>query len=344
MVRDFVVSSWQCPQRRRGNIGVAEPSVTPHAPAPEGRVPVLPYSDVVILLLALVGVLGVSASGPIVAATPSVSPLAMAFWRNALGSAAMGGGTLVRRRGSLHWPSRNEWLYCGIASIALALHFACFMTAVRLTNVAAATALVCLQSAWIAAYQRLRGARLGKQVTWGMAAALAGVLVITGFDAGSSPQALAGDVLAMAGGVLAGAYTFAGSKARATMDTGSYTTLCYALTAGVLVLLAVVSGEPLVGFSAVGWLGIVGLTVVSQLLGHTIFNHLVVTLGPLVVSMIILLEIPGAAILAAVFLDQAPPAGTYAGLALILLGLLAVVRGQGSPPGRKSSAGRSRRT
>lgn len=283
-----------------------------------------------IFLLALVGVLGVSASGPLVAATPSVGPLAMAFWRNGLGAAAMGSAVAVQRRSRVRWPSRNEWRYCIVASLALAFHFACFMTSVRMTTVAAATALVCLQSAWIAGYQRLRGANLGARVLGGMGVALGGVVVITGFDVGRSAEALVGDVLALAGGALAGAYTVAGSKARATMDTRSYTTLCYGLTAGVLLCLAWIAQEPVWGFPLGGWLGIIALTIASQLLGHTIFNHLVVALGPLVVSMIILLEIPGAALLAGVFLGQAPPVWTYLGLALILVGLLAVVSGQGS--------------
>lgn len=283
-----------------------------------------------IFLLALVGVLGVSASGPLVAATPSVGPLAMAFWRNGLGAAAMGGAAAVQSRGRMRLPSRSEWRYCIAAAVALALHFACFMTSVRMTTVAAATALVCLQSAWIAAYQRLRGAALGGRVVGGMTVALVGVFVITGFDVGRSPEALVGDGLALVGGALAGAYTLAGSKARATMDTGSYTTLCYALTALILLVLAWISGEAVIGFPLKGWIGIVALTIASQLLGHTVFNHLVVALGPLVVSMIILLEIPGAALLAGLFLGQTPPFWTYLGLAFILLGLLAVVSGQGT--------------
>jgi drug/metabolite transporter (DMT)-like permease len=44
--------------------------------------------------------------------------------------------------------------------------------------------------------------------------------------------------------------------------------------------------------------------------------------------MIILLEIPGAALLAAAFLDETLPAGTYVGLAMILVGLAVVVLGQ----------------
>jgi drug/metabolite transporter (DMT)-like permease len=62
--------------------------------------------------------------------------------------------------------------------------------------------------------------------------------------------------------------------------------------------------------------------------GHTAFNHLLATMSPLLVSMIILLEIPGAALLAAAFLAETLPAGTYAGLGMILVGLAVVVVGQ----------------
>jgi drug/metabolite transporter (DMT)-like permease len=61
-------------------------------------------------------------------------------------------------------------------------------------------------------------------------------------------------------------------------------------------------------------------------------------MSPLLVSMIILLEIPGAALLAAVFLHETLPAGTYAGLALILAGLAVVVMGQRSGMGRRRTA------
>ena len=59
----------------------------------------------------------------------------------------------------------------------------------------------------------------------------------------------------------------------------------------------------------------------AQLLGHSVFNHLLATMSPTVVSLVLLLEVPGAALLAAVFLGQAPPWGVYAGLLLILAGL-----------------------
>ncbi|GAA3697923.1 DMT family transporter [Arthrobacter ginkgonis] len=281
-----------------------------------------------IFLLAALGVLGASASGPIIAATPGVSPLAMAFWRNVLGAGVMAVPMVVREPAALARAGRRGWGWSAVAALALALHFVCFMSSVRMTSVATATALACLQSVWIALFQRLGGIRLPWAVAGGIAVAFAGVVTITGFDLGGDPRALQGDALAIVGGMLAGAYTLAGSKARETLATGPYTTLCYGMTALILLALCVAFHVPLWGFGLAGWLGILALTVFAQLMGHTIFNHVVKHLGPLTVSTLILLEIPGAALIAALLLGESLPVATYAGMALIMAGLAAVVRGQ----------------
>ena len=283
------------------------------------------------LLISALGVLGVASSGPLIAGTlgaTSVTALAIAFWRNAIGAVVMAAPVAIRQPRQFTRITRREFGWSAFAAVALAFHFACFITALQLTSVAAATALVCLQSAWIAVFQLFRGTRHRWPVLVGLGIAFGGVVAITGFDMGSSPEALLGDVLALAGGALAGLYTLAGGKARQTMGTGTYTALCYGMCAALVALMALVAGQPLSGFDAGGWLGILAITVCAQLVGHTAFNHLLATMSPLVVSMIILLEIPGAAILAAVFLDETLPGGTYAGLALILVGLAVVVIGQ----------------
>lgn len=296
----------------------------------------------VTILIAALGVLGVASSGPLIAATlgaTSATALAIAFWRNAIGAAVMATPTLVRQPAQFARISKGEFRWSVLAAVALALHFACFITSLQLTSVAAATALVCLQSAWIAVFQLARGTRHRWQVLAGLGIAFGGVVVITGFDFGSSHDALLGDLLALAGGALAGLYTLAGGKARQSMTTGTYTTLCYGMCAAVVAMFALGGGQPLVGFEAAGWLGILVITVCAQLVGHTAFNHLLATMSPLLVSMIILLEIPGAAILAAAFLGEILPGGTYAGLALILVGLAVVISGQ--KPGRRRSGGRT---
>lgn len=295
------------------------------------------------LLLAALGVLGVASSGPLIAATlgaTSVSALAIAFWRNAIGAAVMAAPVLVRQPGQFARMTGSEFRWSLAAAIALALHFACFITSLQLTSVAAATALVCLQSGWIAVFQLVRGTRHRWPVLAGLGIAFGGVVAITGFDLGASSDALLGDILAVAGGALAGIYTLAGGRARQTMGTGLYTTLCYGMCAAVVAVLALLSRQPLMGFDAAGWLGILAITVCAQLVGHTVFNHLLATMSPLLVSMIILLEIPGAALLAAVFLSETLPAGTYAGLGMILVGLAVVVLGQRSSRSDRRRAAR----
>jgi drug/metabolite transporter (DMT)-like permease len=296
-------------------------------------------------LLAAVGVLGVASSGPLIAATlgaTSVSALAIAFWRNAIGAVVMAGPVVVRNPRQFARVTGAEFRWSLAAAVALALHFACFITSLQLTSVAAATALVCLQSGWIAIFQLCRGVRHRWPVLVGLGLAFGGVVAITGFDMGTSPEALVGDLLAVAGGALAGIYTLAGGKARQSLGTGVYTTLCYGMCAAMVAGMALWAGQPLAGFEATGWLGILAITVCAQLVGHTAFNYLLATMSPLLVSMIILLEIPGAALLAAVFLGETLPAGTYAGLAMILVGLAVVVLGQrGSRSVRSTAKGRT---
>ncbi|BCT74221.1 hypothetical protein SCMU_00630 [Sinomonas cyclohexanicum] len=282
-------------------------------------------------LLVVLGVLGVSASGPLIAATlggTSVTALAIAFWRNALAAVVMAAPVAVRSPGQFRRLGRREYFWSAVAGVALAFHFVCFILSLTLTSVAASTALVCLQSGWIAVFSLVRGRRLPAAVLVGLGLAFAGVVAITGLDLGSSREAVLGDVLAVAGGILAGLYTMAGGKARQTMSTGTYTTVCYSVCALLVAVMALATGQRLTGFEPIGWVGIAAITLAAQIVGHTAFNYLVATLSPLVVSMFILLEIPGAALLAAVFLHEVLPAGTYAGLALILAGLAVVVLGQ----------------
>lgn len=293
-----------------------------------------------IIFLSILGVIGVSASGPIMAAT-AAPVLAIAFWRNLIGAVLMGGPAAVSKRAEFAALRGPDVRRLSIAAVALALHFVCFISALKLTSVAAATALVCLQVAWIALFNALLGSRPHGAVVAGLGVAFVGVVIITGFDLSLSRDALLGDLLALAGGALAAVYQMAGAAARRTMSTGTYTTLCYGACAVILLILCAAAGQPVTGFSPAAWVGILGVTLMAQIMGHSVFNHLLAVMSPLVVSMIILLEIPGAAVLAAVFLDEKLPGGTYGGLVLILLGLAVVIRGQQRRRGRRPASGSS---
>ena len=110
------------------------------------------------------------------------------------------------------------------------------------------------------------------------------------------------------------------------MSTTSYTLICYATAAAVLLAVCVAAGVDLVGFSGKTWLQLLALTVGAQLLGHSVFNLVLRTTSPTVVSLVLLLEVPGAAVIAAVFLGQTPPLLAVPAAVLLLAGLGIVIR------------------
>jgi drug/metabolite transporter (DMT)-like permease len=65
---------------------------------------------------------------------------------------------------------------------------------------------------------------------------------------------------------------------------------------------------------------------VAQLLGHTLLNLVLHSVGPTVVSLAVLLEVPGSLIVALVLLQQAPPLLALPGMAAVVAGVALVVR------------------
>ncbi len=286
------------------------------------------------LLLLVVGVVGVSLSGPLMAAATAVPALAMSLWRTGLGAAAMSVLGAATLRADLRRMSRQDVVRCCFSGSMLALHFATWTTSLKYTSVASATAIVCLQVAWVVLLARLSGNTIGRAVWLGLLVSFAGVLVVSGVDFSVSTEALTGDALALLGGMFAAVYTVVGSRVRERLATTTYTLVCYGTSALLLLVACAVGRVQVWGFDAKSWALILGVTVAAQILGHSVFNHLLATLSPTLVSMTLLLEVPGAALLAAVFLGQAPPVAVYAGLALICAGLAIVVasRSQAATP------------
>ncbi len=277
------------------------------------------------LSMLVAGVVGVSLSGPLMAAATSVPALAMSFWRSGLGALAVAPSGLTRYRQELVALPRRELVRSCFAGVMLAAHFAAWTASLKLTSVASATSLVCLQAAWVVVLARLTGTPTSRRVWLGLSMALGGVLVVSGVDLTVSTRALTGDGLAFVGGAFAALYTIVGGRVRQVASTSTYTLICYTTSAVTLLVVSLAGRVQVTGFPLKGWLLILAVTLAAQLLGHSVFNHLLATVSPTFVSMTLLLEVPGAALLAAVLLGQAPPLAVYGGLVLICAGLAVVV-------------------
>lgn len=276
------------------------------------------------LTLLAVAITGVSMSAPLIAATTAPA-LAIAFWRNAMAVGVLSPVALWRHRGELRRMSRRALALSGCAGVLLALHFGLWLPSLTMTSVATSTALVTTTPIWTTLILRLRGHRPPGLVWAGTALAVGGVLILTGIDLSTDTRALTGDALALGAGLAAAVYMLLGAEVRRTATTTAYTYVCYSTTAVALLGACVISGSALDGYGGKTWLKIVALTVVAQLLGHSLLNRVVRGLGPSTTSTAILLETPGAALIAALWLGQTPPAAAYPALGVILGGLALVI-------------------
>jgi drug/metabolite transporter (DMT)-like permease len=276
-------------------------------------------------MLMAIGLVAVSTSGPLMAATAAPA-LAIAFWRNALGGGVMLAAALATARAELRGLDARERGLALLAGVFLAVHFATWVPSLNYTSVASATALVATQPVWVALIAQVQGVDVGRRTWLGIAVAILGTLLLTGADVHVSGRALVGDLLAVAGGASAAVYMIAGSEVRRSVSTTTYTAVCYVATALILLVTCVVGRQSLTGYDGVTWLKLIAITAGAQLIGHSLFNTVLRTTSPTVVSLTLLLEIPGAALIAAVFLGQRPSVLALPAAALLVTGLALVIR------------------
>jgi drug/metabolite transporter (DMT)-like permease len=274
--------------------------------------------------LLAVAIVGVSASGPLMAAAAAPA-LAIAFWRNALGAGLTGLASLRTWR-EFATIERRTFGLAALGGAFLALHFGTWVPSVKYTSVASATALVATQAIFSAIIAAGRGHRLPRVAWIGMVLAIVGTAFVAGADFGVSTRALVGDGLAVAGGLFAAAYVSVGSVARRTMSVVTYTTVCYGVCSAGLLMVCLVGGQPLGGYSPRAWVLIAGVTICAQIFGHTLINVVLRSASATFVGLAILLETPGAAIIAAIWLHQTPSAWAIPGLVLLLGGLVMTIR------------------
>jgi drug/metabolite transporter (DMT)-like permease len=264
------------------------------------------------------GIIGIGTSGPLIAMS-TMPVLTLIFWRNL-------GGSLVTLPFALrHQRDRAGVKWAVIAGVVLALHFVGFFLAMRMTTVAAGTALVALQPIFAALFVKLSGGHIPSKAWLGMIVSFAGVLLVVGVDLQISFKSFLGDLAALVSAALAAAYMMAGSKAQRTLETTTYTTICYFICSITALPMAIIAGNVIFSFSAKEWWILLGLILGAQLLGHSMFNSALKRVSPAVVSLIVFFEVPVSAVLAAWWLNQTPPAGIIPGIALILTGCILVV-------------------
>jgi drug/metabolite transporter (DMT)-like permease len=232
--------------------------------------------------------------------------------------------------------TRRDVVLAIFGGLFLAIHFATWISSLEYTSVASSVVLVSTGPLWVAILspvflnERVRG-----RTVFGLMLALAGGTIIGLSDACTfqnglqCPQlnqalegrAMWGNFLALCGALAVSVYLLIGRKVRTKISLIPYIFLVYGICAVVLNIFMFAAGTHPFGYPAKAYLWIFLLAVIPQLIGHSTFNWLLKYLSATLVAVTTLVEPIGSALLAYLFLKEAPSRTAFLGGTLILAGI-----------------------
>lgn len=274
-------------------------------------------------LVMLVSVSAVSTASILIRLTEA-PPMAIATWRLLLSTLMLipffvnrGGFAKLRAVGS------GDLLALAGVGVALAVHFASWITSLSYTSVASSVIFVHVDPIFVALVSHfLLGERVSRRVVLGIGVAFVGATVIALGDLGVGEESLIGDALSIIGAVALGVYLMAGRRLRQRLDLTTYVTPVYAVSAAVLALGSVAVCVPLLGYDARVMMLFAVIALVPMIFGHTLYNWVLRWVSAPVVSISLLGEPIGASILAFLVLGEAPGSLAAIGGAVTLAGIL----------------------
>jgi drug/metabolite transporter (DMT)-like permease len=281
------------------------------------------------LLLLIVGVTAVSFSAVLVRLADAPA-FAVAFYRCAFASVILVPLGLIRHRVEYRRLTPAQWRLALLSGAVLAAHFATWISSLSFTTVAAAAVLVQTQPVFVAMLGRFVGERPTRRGLVGMGIALGGAVVISSSGLAGGDRAVLGDLLALAGAFFAAVYVVLGRSLRQEISLVTYTSIVYSTAGVALALVMLVSGTAFFGYPAKAWLLFALITAGPQFLGHTVFNYLLGHLRASIVAISLLAEPVGATALAFLILNEAPPASTLIGGAIVLVGVYLAIAAEAS--------------
>lgn len=279
-----------------------------------------------------IAVVAISTSAILIRWSEAPSVVA-AFYRVLFTTALLAPLTVSRHGDRLGELSRHHLLAAGVTGLALAVHFAAWFESLSWTSVAASVTLVQSQpifvvvGAWL-----LLDERVTRRTVAGVAVALAGAIAMSLGDllggTAVGPRPLYGNALALVGGVMAAAYVLAGRSLRQRLPLLPYVTVVYGVAAVALGAIALAQGHPLIGYESREWLLFLGMAIGPGILGHTLVNWSLAHVESSLVSVTLLGEPLGSALLALLVLSEVPSRWTVVGGAVVLVGITVTARGR----------------
>lgn len=210
--------------------------------------------------------------------------------------------------------------------VLLGLHFGTWLPSLAFTSIAASTTIVTTVPVWVVLLVWVsEGRRPSARTGLGIAVAIAGGTLVAlgdveGLGSGSNP--LLGNLLALAAAVTYSAHLLLGQAVQARgLGVWRWTTIVATVGAVAIAPLVVATAPGEGPYPVRFWVAVVGLCVVSQLVGHSSLTWSTRWISPTLVSVAILLEPVLASAGAAALYDEVPGPGVLLGAVVLVVGV-----------------------
>lgn len=291
-------------------------------------------------LVLVIGIFSVSFGSILarLAQAEGVPSLVIAAYRTLIATLILLPFMLTRHHDEVRTMTPNAWRLAVVAGVALAIHFATWITSLSYTSIAASTVLVSTSPLWVALIAPFfLGEPFTRWLKIGMGLALVGTVIISlgtlvgvengrlilnTTDLATGQQPLLGNTLALIGSLGGAVYILIGRKLRASLSLTTYATLVYGTASICLVLVVWLTGNSMVGYSPLVYLLFLLMGVVPQLIGHSSFNYALGYLPAAYVGVVIFSEPIGASILALIMFGEQPGLMVVLGSVFVLVGVL----------------------
>jgi drug/metabolite transporter (DMT)-like permease len=280
------------------------------------------------LLFAVVGVLAVSTSAVLVRLAGGVSSFEIAFWRLTIATVAL--LPFVLRRGLWREALTVGWRRLALYGGTLAVHFVAYIAALQFAPVAHVLPLLYTSTIMLAVLSAvLLREPLRRAQILGIVIVLLGVTVLAGFEPHLTTRMLVGDGLALVSAAAYAAYSLVGRRERTRLPLFVYATAVYGFAALWVLPFALASGvragAVLERYDRNVVIALLGLGLIPNTLGHTLYNAAVRRLNAAVANVIYTQEMTGAIVLAWLVLGEIPSLNALVGAGIMLVGILLVL-------------------
>ena len=262
------------------------------------------------------------ATAPLFVKVSETGPVATAFWRVFLALPPLWMWALMSegRQHAAHLRMHRGLMMA--AGIFFAGDLAVWHWSILLTSVANTTLLANLAPIFVTAVAWFVFRETPRKLFLaGLAAAIAGTLLLIGANFGHSGSASLGDALGVITAMFYAAYQMAVTRLRAHVPTASLMAWSSAIMAALLLPIAWISGEQLLPQTNAGWLKLIGIALFAQVIGQSLIAWAMAHLTATFSSVGLLLQPVMATLFAWILLGEIVGPLQFAGGVLVLAGI-----------------------